>query len=231
MMCARSASASVATRWGFVVGAATGCRNSISVSRMIRPGAERAARVDRAFEMADVALAADTYSAWPARPVRKAFASSGRSSAAQYRAMNRSASTPISVGRLRSEGSRIEKRIHAVVEIPTEPAVADEPIEGPVRRRDQAEIDLHRPLPAKALESPIFEDAQQLSAWADEREVADLVEKQRAAISEPDAPGFRSCAPVNAPFIAGKISDSNNVSGKAAQLTAWKFSLPRRLSS
>ena len=38
----------------------------------------------------------------------KAFASSGRPFAAQYRAMNRFASTPISVGRSRSEGSRIE---------------------------------------------------------------------------------------------------------------------------
>ena len=36
-------------------------------------------------------------------------------------------------------------------------------------------------------------------------------------------PGFRSCAPVNAPFSWPKISDSNSVSGSAAQLTAWNL--------
>ena len=44
-------------------------------------------------------------------------------------------------------------------------------------------------------------------------------------------PGFRSCAPVNAPFSYPKISDSNSVSGSAAQLTAWNFATLRRLSS
>ncbi|HEV3486963.1 MAG TPA: sigma 54-interacting transcriptional regulator [Vicinamibacterales bacterium] len=36
---------------------------------------------------------------------------------------------------------------------------------------------------------------------------------------------------VNAPFSYPKISDSNSVSGSAAQLTAWNLLVPRRLNS
>ena len=78
------------------------------------------------------------------------------------------------------------ERVDAVVEIFAEPAVADELLERPVGRRDQAEVDRDRLVAAEALEAPLLEHAQQLGL-RDERHVADLVEEQRAVVGQLEA--------------------------------------------
>ena len=95
----------------------------------------------------------------------------------------------MSTGRSRSDGQPDRERVDAVVEVLAEPAVADELVERPVGGRDQAEVHLDRLLAAEALEAPVFEHAQQLGL-RDEREVADLVEEQRAAIGQLHAAGL-----------------------------------------
>ena len=50
-----------------------------------------------------------------------------------------------------------------------------------VRRRHQPHVDLHRRRSADALEAPLFERAQDLGLQR-ERQVADLVEEERAAV-------------------------------------------------
>ena len=67
------------------------------------------------------------------------------------------------VGRALAQRRQADReRVDAVVEILAEPRVADELIERPVGRRDQAEVDLDRLVAAEPLEPPLLERAQQL---------------------------------------------------------------------
>ena len=81
------------------------------------------------------------------------------------------------------------ERVDAVVEVLAEPALADEHVERPVGRRDQAEVDVDGSVAAEALEAALLEHAQQLGL-RDQRQVADLVEEQRAAVGQLEAPGL-----------------------------------------
>ena len=74
---------------------------------------------------------------------------------------------------------------------------------------------------AHALEIAGLERAQQarLLRW---RNVADLVEEQRAAVRELEAPVRSALASVNAPFTWPNISLSNTVSGSPPAFTAMK---------
>ena len=77
-----------------------------------------------------------------------------------------------------------------------------------------------RPRAADALELALLEHAQQLRLQL-ERQLADLVEEERAAVGQLEA--ARACcwtAPVKAPFSWPKSSLSSSVAGIAAQLTA-----------
>ena len=92
-------------------------------------------------------------------------------------------------GPLTQRGQPDRERVHAIVQVLAEAAVANELIERPVRRRDQSEVHLHRALSAQPLESPVFKHSQQLGL-GDKRQVADLIEEQRAAVGELDASGL-----------------------------------------
>ena len=93
-----------------------------------------------------------------------------------------------------------------------------------------ADVDLDRLLAADALEPALLEHAQELGLQA-ERELADLVEEQRAA-DRPSrtGPAFFSVAPVNAPFSWPNSSLSIRLSVSAAQLTATHGPFARRLA-
>ena len=68
--------------------------------------------------------------------------------------------------------------------------------------------------------------------WAFERQVADLVEEDRAERSASSkSPDLSSDAPVNAPFSRPNNSLSSRVSGIAAQLTRTRGLARRALSS
>ena len=80
---------------------------------------------------------------------------------------------------------RIENREHveAVVEIAAELLVGDHLREVAVGRRDQPDVDADGPGAAQALELLLLQHAQELRLQL-ERDVADLVEEQRAAIGQ-----------------------------------------------
>ena len=69
-----------------------------------------------------------------------------------------------------------------------------------------------------ALELAVLEDAEQLRLQV-ERQLADLVEEDRAAVRLSNAPLRRRSAPVNAPFSWPNSSDSMSVSAIAEQST------------
>ena len=89
-------------------------------------------------------------------------------------------------GPLAERGQPDRERVDAVIEVLAKAAVANELVERPIGRGDQAEVHLHGTLSAETFESTILEDAKQLGL-RDEGQIADLVQKQRAAIGELDA--------------------------------------------
>ena len=80
-----------------------------------------------------------------------------------------------------------QERVDAIVEILAEAAFAHEVLERTVGGADQAEVGLDRSRPAEALEASLLQDAQQLGL-PHRRHVGDLVEEQRAAVGQLDAP-------------------------------------------
>ena len=72
---------------------------------------------------------------------------------------------------------------------------------------------------ADARELALLEHAQELGLHR-QRQLADLVEEQRAAVGGLEQADLRSRAPVKAPFSWPNSSLSSSVSGIAAQLTA-----------
>src|SRR5262249_31392667 len=92
------------------------------------------------------------------------------------------------VDQLRDVGDPLAQRrqvdvrdIHAVVQVPSEPAVAHQGFERLIRGRDDAYVDDDRPRAAKPLDAAILQYAQDLRLRA-ETHVADLVEEDRAAV-------------------------------------------------
>ena len=73
--------------------------------------------------------------------------------------------------------------VEAVEEILAERAGLDRGLEVAVGRRDQPEVDAYRPRAADALELALLQRAQQLRLQR-ERQLADLVEEQRAAVGQ-----------------------------------------------
>ncbi len=94
-----------------------------------------------------------------------------------------SASAGMSSTRSRSGGIRDRKDVEAVVQIAPERSVLDHALEIAVRRRHDAHIHALSPRAAKALELALLQDAQQLGLHF-HRDVADLVEEQRAAVRQ-----------------------------------------------
>ncbi len=95
----------------------------------------------------------------------------------------------MSSARSRRGGIAIGKTVEAVVEIVTEPLGSHHPAKITVRRGDHAHIDPERPRPAETLELAFLHHPEEL--WLQlEGHLADLIEKQRAAVRklEPSNP-------------------------------------------
>ena len=88
--------------------------------------------------------------------------------------------------RSRSGGSRIGKHAQAVVEVLAERAFADHAPQVAMRGRDDADVHFLRLRGAEPLERAFLQHAQELGLQV-EREIADLVEKQRAAVGQLEA--------------------------------------------
>ena len=78
------------------------------------------------------------------------------------------------------------EHVEPVVEVLAELALLDHLLEVAVRRRHEANVDLHGLVAADALELALLQRAEQLDLHL-HREVADLVEEQRAAVGELEA--------------------------------------------
>ena len=79
-------------------------------------------------------------------------------------------------------------------------------LEVPVGRRDDAHVDPLRARAADALELLLLEDAQQLRLQL-ERDVADLVEEERAAVRQLEAPDpLRDGAGERAALVAEELA-------------------------
>ena len=105
--------------------------------------------------------------------------------------------------------------------------------EVPVRGGDHPHVDAARGAVADAADLAVLEHAQQLGLQR-ARQLADLVEEQRAAAASSNSPRWSPTAPVKAPRTWPKSSDSSSASGIAAQLTAtngWPARGERRWSS
>src|SRR5258706_13027408 len=77
-----------------------------------------------------------------------------------------------------------------VVEVPAKAAVGRGALELAVGRGDDSHVDFARAHRADALELAVLKHAQQLGLHL-RRELTDLVEKERSAIRELEAPGLR----------------------------------------
>jgi hypothetical protein len=112
--------------------------------------------------------------------------------------------------------------VHTVVEIFAKTPGAHHFFERLVGCADQAEIDLAVCAPAQPLHLAVFKNAQQFGLQAHGQR-GDLVEKERASVSQFDLAGPRfGTAPVNAPRSLPNSSDSIRLSGSAAQLRRMK---------
>ena len=78
----------------------------------------------------------------------------------------------------------------AIIKVFAEAAVGDHRFEVLVRRADDARVDRDRLTPADALDHPLLEEAQQLDLER-QRDVADLVEEQGAALRHLDLADVR----------------------------------------
>jgi len=111
-------------------------------------------------------------------------------------------------------------------QILAEGAFAHSVSEIPVRGRNDADIDRHRPRAATRIDHALLDGAQQFGLQA-HIHFGDFIQQQGAAggfLEFPDTPGD---APVNAPFSWPNNSDSKRCSGIAAQLMLMKGFLAR----
>ena len=108
--------------------------------------------------------------------------------------------------------------VEAVVEVLAEAARADLLLEDAVGRGDDADVDLLGLAVADAEDDALLQRAQELHLQV-ERQLADLVEEERALVGRPGTcRGATRSAPVKAPFTWPKSSLSMRFSGMAPQL-------------
>ena len=94
----------------------------------------------------------------------------------------------MSLGPLAQRRQRDREDVEPVVEILAELALGDQRLEVAVRGRDDPHVDLDGLAAADPLELALLQHAQQLDLHV-ERQVADLVEKQRAAVGQLEPAG------------------------------------------
>ena len=125
----------------------------------------------------------------------------------------------MSPARSRSGGSADRDHVDAVVQLLAELALGHRLAQVAVGGRHQAHVDVDQRGAADAADLPLLEHPQQLRLEG-QRELADLVQEQRAADRPPRIrPGSAWTAPVNAPFSWPNSSDSSSCSGSEAQST------------
>src|SRR5438034_8727829 len=96
--------------------------------------------------------------------------------------------------------------VQAVVEVFAEALLLDQASEVAVRRGDQADVDLDRPGAADTLELLLLEDPEELRLEV-ERDLADLVEEERAAMGHLEAPDLlRDGSGERAPLVAEELA-------------------------
>ena len=122
------------------------------------------------------------------------------------------------IGTLAQRDSLDRKHIEPEIQVLAEALVAYGKTEIAVGGGDDPHIDVAGACLSDALELTLLQHAQQL-ALQFERDVADFVQKQRAAIGQFEPPGRSRSAPANAPLACPKNSLSNISRGTAAQLT------------
>ena len=96
-----------------------------------------------------------------------------------------------------------------------------------VGRGDHPDVDRHRLVGADRDHLPLLERGQQLGLEV-ERQIADLVEEQGAAVGRLHPPDPVAAAPVKAPFTWPNSSDSNRLSAVAPRSTETIGWSPRR---
>ena len=106
-----------------------------------------------------------------------------------------------------------------IVQVFAKPAVGDRTLEVAVGGGNETDVGLERRRAADPLVLPFLQHAKELGLHG-RRQLADLVEEQRAAGRQLEAPALRRSAPVKAPRSWPNSSDSTSVSGSAAQLSA-----------
>ena len=106
----------------------------------------------------------------------------------------------------------------AVVKVLAERLRLDHRRQVAVRGGDDADVDAHRPLAADPDDLAVLDDAQQPDLRG-KRELADLVEEQRAAVGLLEPPLRRVAAPVKAPCSWPNSSESISSGAMAPQLT------------
>ena len=171
--------------------------------------------LDRVAELADVAgpVVAE-------QRERRAddSASGGRASRRHASSSSVAASRARSRGRSRSGGSSEPRGAEPERQVAAEPAGLDLAREIAVRRGDDPQVGRARGRLADPHALAGLEHAQQLGLDR-QRQLADLVEEQRAAVRRLEQPAFAATAPVNAPRSWPNSSLSSQRLGIAAQLT------------
>ncbi len=124
----------------------------------------------------------------------------------------------MSDARSRSGGTDDADDVEAESQVGAKPVGRDFLVEPAVRRRHDARVDAARHVLADAPDLPVLQHAQQLGLRA-RRQLADLVEEERAAVGLLEEPARSPTAPVNAPRAWPKSSASSRSSASAAQLT------------
>ena len=121
---------------------------------------------------------------------------------------------------LAERGNADREDADAVEEVFAEEALGDELVEGPVRRRDDPDVDLDRDRAADPVERALLEHAQELGLRG--RRQARRSRRGRSCRRRRARtfPCRRPAAPVNEPRSWPKSSLSSSVSGIAAQLMA-----------
>src|SRR5262249_12134303 len=111
--------------------------------------------------------------------------------------------------------------VEPVVQILAELLPRHRALEIAIRGGDHADIDLHRRVAADAGESKILEDVQQFGLQLG-RQVADLVQVDRALVRVLEAPELPLRGARERPLSWPNSSDSSRPDGIAAQLTRTK---------
>jgi hypothetical protein len=113
------------------------------------------------------------------------------------------------------------KNLEAVKEVAAEFLFRDHFGQIAIGGGDEAHVDGDGPRAAQALDLALLQSAQQFRLQV-ERQLAHLVEEERALVRQLQRPILRAMAPVNAPFSWPKSSLSSRPAGMAAQFSLIK---------